>query len=64
MKEIVNEKYKHSDVTGKIIGCAMKVHSTLGNARLTGRAGFPGSDLSTMPGDRNGKAGIEFCKGT
>lgn len=31
MKEIVNEKYKHSDVTGKIIGCAMKVHRTLGN---------------------------------
>ena len=31
MKEIVNEKYKHSDVTGKIIGCAIKVHSTLGN---------------------------------
>ncbi|HEU5054605.1 MAG TPA: GxxExxY protein [Hanamia sp.] len=31
MKEIVNEKYKHSDITGKIIGCAMKVHSTLGN---------------------------------
>ena len=25
------EKYKHSDLTGKIIGCAMKVHSTLGN---------------------------------
>jgi len=31
MKEIVNDKYKHSDLTGKIIGCAMKVHSTLGN---------------------------------
>lgn len=31
MKEIVKEQYKHSDVTGKIIGCAMKVHSTLGN---------------------------------
>lgn len=31
MKEIVNEKYKHSDLTGKIIGCAMKAHSTLGN---------------------------------
>ncbi len=31
MKEVVNEKYKHSDLTGKIIGCAMKVHSTLGN---------------------------------
>ena len=31
MKEIVNEKYKYSDLTGRIIGCAMKVHSTLGN---------------------------------
>jgi len=31
MKEIVNESYKHSDLTGKIIGCAMKVHATLGN---------------------------------
>ena len=27
----VNEKYKHSELTGKIIGCAMKVHSELGN---------------------------------
>jgi GxxExxY protein len=31
MKDIVNNSYKHSDLTGKIIGCAMKVHSTLGN---------------------------------
>lgn len=31
MKEIVNDKYKHSDLTGKVIGCAMKVHGTLGN---------------------------------
>jgi len=31
MKEIVNNVYKYSDLTGKIIGCAMKVHSTLGN---------------------------------
>ncbi|MEO6668908.1 MAG: GxxExxY protein [Ferruginibacter sp.] len=31
MREIVNEKYKYSDLTGKIIGCAMKVHSELGN---------------------------------
>jgi GxxExxY protein len=23
--------YKHSDLTGDIIGCAMKVHNTLGN---------------------------------
>ena len=31
MKEIVDNSYKYSDLTGKIIGCAMKVHSTLGN---------------------------------
>jgi len=31
MKDIVNDKYKHSDLTGKIIGCAMKVHSVIGN---------------------------------
>jgi len=31
MKEIVNPSYKHSELTGKIIGCAMKVHSTIGN---------------------------------
>jgi GxxExxY protein len=31
MKEIVNNNYKHSDLTAKIIGCAMKVHSTIGN---------------------------------
>ena len=29
--DIVNEKYKYSDLTGKIIGCAMEVHSFLGN---------------------------------
>jgi GxxExxY protein len=31
MKDIVNSTYKHSELTGKIIGCAMKVHSELGN---------------------------------
>jgi GxxExxY protein len=31
MKEILNNNYKHSELTGKIIGCAMKVHRTLGN---------------------------------
>jgi len=31
MKEVINQAYKNSDLTGKIIGCAMKVHSTLGN---------------------------------
>ena len=27
----MNEQYKYSDITEKIIGCAMKVHRTLGN---------------------------------
>ncbi|MGZ3873908.1 MAG: GxxExxY protein [Mucilaginibacter sp.] len=31
MTEIVNESYKYSELTGRIIGCAMKVHRTLGN---------------------------------
>ena len=26
-----NEQYLHSELTGKIIGCAMQVHKTLGN---------------------------------
>ena len=28
---MINDKYKHSDITEKIIGCAMQVHSALGN---------------------------------
>ena len=28
---MINEKYKYSELTGKIIGCAMKVHISLGN---------------------------------
>jgi len=28
---MINEKYKYSELTGKIIGCAMTVHSALGN---------------------------------
>ncbi|MBP7184010.1 MAG: GxxExxY protein [Saprospiraceae bacterium] len=28
---MINEQYKYSDITGKIIGCAMKVHKILGN---------------------------------
>lgn len=31
MQSVVNEQYKDSDITGKIIGAAMKVHRTLGN---------------------------------
>ncbi len=30
-KEIINNKYKYSDLTAKIIGAAMEVHSILGN---------------------------------
>ena len=28
---MIKEEYKYSDITSKIIGCAMKVHSVLGN---------------------------------
>jgi len=28
---MTEEKFKYGELTGKIIGCAMKVHSTLGN---------------------------------
>ena len=28
---MIKEQYKHSKITKEIIGCAMKVHSTLGN---------------------------------
>ena len=28
---MINEQYKYSELTGKIIGCAMEVHKHLGN---------------------------------
>src|SRR4051812_734399 len=28
---MAKEEYKHSDITANVIGCTMKVHSTLGN---------------------------------
>ena len=31
MKDIINEKYKYSELTGKIIGCPMEIHKMLGN---------------------------------
>ena len=31
MKTMIDEKYKHSELTGKIIGCALEVHNHLGN---------------------------------
>src|SRR5919108_5472832 len=30
-RKMINEQYLHSELTGKIIGCAMEVHKTLGN---------------------------------
>jgi GxxExxY protein len=30
-KYMIDERYKHSELTGKIIGCAMEVHKILGN---------------------------------
>jgi len=31
MADFVNPNYKNSDITGQIIGCAMRVHSKIGN---------------------------------
>ena len=31
MTNLLAEEYKYSNITGKIIGCAMKVHNNLGN---------------------------------
>jgi GxxExxY protein len=31
MANMINEQYKYSELTSKIIGCAMAVHKTLGN---------------------------------
>lgn len=28
---MIKEEYKYSEITGKVIGCTMKVHSSLGN---------------------------------
>lgn len=31
LSSMINEQYKYSDLTSKIIGCAMEVHKRLGN---------------------------------
>jgi GxxExxY protein len=31
MREMINEAYKYSDITAKVIGCAMKVHQKMRN---------------------------------
>ena len=53
MKDIVNPNYKHSEITGKIIGCAMKVHATLGN-------GFQEVIYQRCLAIEMGKAGLGF----
>ena len=59
------EKEKiEDDLTYKIIGCAMKVHASLGNARLNGWAGLPGSDLPAGIGHRNEKSWFGLCQRT
>ncbi len=51
---MVNEQYLHSELTGKIIGCAMEVHKTLGN----GFAGAGSPDLSLCL-----RPSVSFCLG-
>ena len=51
----VKEEYKYSAVTEKIIGCAMKVHTTLGN-------GFQEVIYQRALAIELGNAGIDFAR--
>jgi GxxExxY protein len=37
---MIKTEFKYSELTGRIIGCAMNVHNELGNACLPARQGF------------------------
>lgn len=50
---MIDTKYKYSDITEKIIGCAMKVHSYLGN-------GFPEYIYERSLAIEFEKAGIKY----
>jgi GxxExxY protein len=50
---MIKNEYKHSDVTAKIIGCAIKVHSALGN-------GFQEVIYQRALAMEMRKAGLEF----
>lgn len=50
---MINKNYKHSDITEIIIGCAMKVHSFLGN-------GFPEIIYQRSLAIELEKTGIQF----
>lgn len=52
---MIKEEYKYSDITQKIIGCAMKVHSTLGN-------GFQEVIYQRALAIEMGKQGLEFAR--
>ena len=52
---MIKEEYKYSDITSKIIGCAMKVHSTLGN-------GFQEVIYQRALGIEMRKAGLDFTR--
>jgi GxxExxY protein len=52
---MIKDEYKYSAITEKIIGCAMKVHNTLGN-------GFQEVIYQRALAIELGKAGIEFAR--
>jgi GxxExxY protein len=54
-KTIVNPDYRYSELTGKIIGCAMKVHSNLGN-------GFPEAVYQRSLAIEMERQGLTFSK--
>ncbi|MDZ7806018.1 MAG: GxxExxY protein [Gracilimonas sp.] len=51
----VNKDYKHSDITGDIIGCAMRVHSGLG-------PGYPEVIYQRAMAHEMGKASLSFSR--
>ena len=52
---MIKEEYKYSAITETIIGCAMKVHNTLGN-------GFQEGIYQRALAIELGKAGLEFAR--
>lgn len=52
---MINEQYKHSELTAKIIGCAMTVHRALGN-------GFQEVIYQRALAMEMGLEGISFCR--
>lgn len=52
---MIKEEYKYSEITSKIIGCAMKVHSVLGN-------GFQEVIYQRALAIEMRKAGLEFIR--